>query len=221
MTFPRERPWLLPALHAAQHEAGWVWPEALAAIAAHLRVPLSEVYGVATHYPEVRLVKPGTRLVRVCTGVSCRVTGGTALLAACEAHLRVKAGQTTADRAVTLEEMDCAFDCAVAPVVEVDGAQVGRVRQADVARLLQGRRTSARASSPASRVAAGTGASPMAVYQSLQRQVATTGARTRLVVNLGTCGLAVGAEATYAALVTEVRRRGLPLAVVIGGCSGL
>ena len=76
MTFPRERTWLLPALHAAQHEAGWVSPEALAAIAAHLRVPLSEVYGVATHYPEVRLTKPGGRLVRVCTGVSCRLTGG-------------------------------------------------------------------------------------------------------------------------------------------------
>jgi NADH:ubiquinone oxidoreductase subunit F (NADH-binding)/NADH:ubiquinone oxidoreductase subunit E len=221
MTFPRERTWLLPALHAAQHEAGWVSPEALAAIAAHLRVPLSEVYGVATHYPEVRLVEPGARLVRVCTGVSCRVTGATALLAACEDQLGVRAGQTTADGAVTLEEMDCAFDCAVAPVVEVDGAQAGRVRVADVPGLLHGRRAPERVSSPASSVTAAGGASPMAVYQSLRRQVATTGARTRVVVSLGTCGAAVGAGATYAALADEVRRRGLPLAVVPGGCSGL
>jgi NADH:ubiquinone oxidoreductase subunit E len=75
---------LLPALHAAQHEAEWVSPEALAAIAAHLRVPLSEVYSVATHYPEVRVTKPGARLVRVCTGVSCRVTGGGTLCAGAE-----------------------------------------------------------------------------------------------------------------------------------------
>jgi len=31
----------------------------------------------------------------------------------------------------------------------------------------------------------------------------------------------VGADATYAALVDEVQRRGLPLAVVAGGCNGL
>ena len=221
MTFPRERTWLLPALHAAQHEAGWVSPEALAAIAAHLRVPLSEVYGVATHYPEVRLTKPGARLVRVCTGVSCRITGGTALLAACEERLRLRAGQTAADGAVTLEEMDCAFDCAVAPVVEVDGVHAGRVQPADLPGLLYGRRASAPVLPPSSPVRSASGTSPMAVFQSLQQAVARSGSRSRLVVNVGTCGRAVGADATYAALADEVRRRGLPLAVIAGGCSGL
>jgi len=221
MMFPRERTWLLPALHAAQHEAGWVSPEALTAISEHLRVPLSEVYGVATHYPEVRLIKPGARVVRVCTGVSCRVAGGTALLAACEEHLRMRAGQTSADGVVTLEELDCAFDCAVAPVVEVDGVQVGRVQPADVPRLLYGRRAGAPVSSPSPPVRATSGASPMAVYQALQRDAARSGSRTRLVMNLGTCSRAVGADATYAALVDEVRRRGLPLTVIAGGCSGL
>ena len=47
--FPRERTWLLPALHALQHRDRWLSPEALAAAADHLRVPRSEVYGVATH----------------------------------------------------------------------------------------------------------------------------------------------------------------------------
>jgi len=131
----------LPALHAPRHEAGWVSPEALAAIAAHLRVPLCEVYGVATHYyPEVRLTKQGVRLVRVCTGVSCRVTGGGTLLSACEERLGIRAGETSRDGTVTLEEMDCAFDCAVAWVVEVDGSQVGRVQAADLPDLLYGTR---------------------------------------------------------------------------------
>jgi len=125
--FPRERTWLLPALRAAQHAERWLSPDALDRIAAHLRVPKSEVWGVASHYPELRLARPGQQIVRVCTGVSCRVLGGRELLTACEQRLGVRAGQTTPDGAVTLEELDCGFACSVAPVVEVDHALRGRV----------------------------------------------------------------------------------------------
>src|SRR5436190_10586981 len=126
LSFPRERTWLLPALQAAQRVDGWLSPETLATVAAHLRVPKSEVWGVASHYPELRLARPGRRIVRVCTGVSCRVVGGCELLAACEQRLGVRAGETSADGAVTLEELDCAFACAVAPVVEIDHHYRGR-----------------------------------------------------------------------------------------------
>jgi NADH:ubiquinone oxidoreductase subunit E len=40
-SFPRERTWLLPALQAVQHAEGWLSPESLAGVAAHLRVPKS------------------------------------------------------------------------------------------------------------------------------------------------------------------------------------
>src|SRR3972149_3560798 len=79
--FPRERTWLLPALDAVQRAQGSVSPGALDVIAAHLRVPASEVWGVAPHHPELRLTPPGRRLVRVCAGVSCRLGGGAAPLA--------------------------------------------------------------------------------------------------------------------------------------------
>src|SRR5882672_7304027 len=134
--FPRERTWLLPALRAAQLAERWLSPDTLDRIAAHLRVPKSEVWGVASHYPELRLARPGRQIVRVCTGVSCRVRGGGDLLAACEQRLGVRAGQTTADGAVTLKELDCAFACSVAPIVEVDHALRGRVAPGDLAALL-------------------------------------------------------------------------------------
>src|SRR2546429_226011 len=86
--FPRERTWLLPALQSAQRAEGWLSPETLAAVAAHLRVPRSEVWGVASHYPELRLAKPGRRVVRGCTGVACVARGGGRPLARCEAERR-------------------------------------------------------------------------------------------------------------------------------------
>ena len=136
--FPRERTWLLPALHALQHRDRWLSAATLEEAADHLRVPKSEVYGVATHYPEFRLTEPGRRVVRVCVGLSCRVRGGLDVLAACEQRLDIVAGATTPDGAVTLERLDCAFDCAMAPVVEVEGEHRGRVTPGAVEGLLAG-----------------------------------------------------------------------------------
>src|SRR5437773_8834162 len=109
--FPRERTWLLPALQSAQRAEGWLSPETLAAVAAHLRVPKSEVWGVASHYPELRLARPGRRLICVCTGVSCRVRGGRELLAACERRLGVRGGWAAADGAAGREARGCGVVC--------------------------------------------------------------------------------------------------------------
>ena len=95
--FPRERQWLLPALQTVQHALGYLSEPGLAAVAAHLRVPASEVYGVATHYPEFRLTPRGRHHVRVCTGVACALLGGRALLEGIARHWQVKPGESGAD----------------------------------------------------------------------------------------------------------------------------
>src|SRR5262245_52028864 len=79
-------------------------------------------------------VKP-EHLVRVCTGLPCRVTGATDHLRALEDRLAIGHGQTTADRRVTLEEASCLALCSLAPVVEVDGLPHGRVTSAALDRL--------------------------------------------------------------------------------------
>src|SRR5437870_5080687 len=133
--FPRERTWLLPALQAVQEVVGYLPAWALADAGRHLRVPDSEVYGVASHYPEFRMAPRGNHHVRVCTGVSCALSGGRALLDAIAFRYDVKAGESGADRELTLEEADCFFECSVAPLVEVDGAYRGRVTPEDIERL--------------------------------------------------------------------------------------
>src|SRR5438046_9399124 len=136
--FPRGRTWRLPALREVQHAERWLSADALDAVAAHLRVPVSEVWGVATHYPELRLVQPGRRIVRVCTGVACAALGARHVLAHCEHRLGVRAGETARDGAITLEEFDCAFACAVGPVIEIDHVRPGRVTPDQVDAVLAG-----------------------------------------------------------------------------------
>jgi NADH-quinone oxidoreductase subunit F len=250
-TFPRERTWLLPALQALQHRDRWLSPEALAAAADHLRVPRSEVYGVATHYPEFRLSRPGRRVVRVCVGLSCRVRGALDVLAACERRLGIAAGATTPDGAVTLERLDCAFDCAMAPVVEVEGEHHGRADAGAVEAILAaplphlppphlppphpalspsgGEGSSAPAPSPSG----GEGSSAPPAFSSGgegptlpplpsgERAGVRGPAPITLVVGAGTCGLSVGAGETLRALRDEAARCALPIRIVAGGCNGL
>jgi NADH-quinone oxidoreductase subunit F len=221
--FPRERTWLLPALHALQHRDRWLSPTALEETADHLRVPRSEVYGVATHYPEFRLTQPGRRVVRVCVGLSCRVRGGLDVLAACERRLGIAAGATTPDGAVTLERLDCAFDCAVAPVVEVEGEHRGRVEAGAVDALLAAPphpalSPSGGEGSPEPPLTSGDGP-PHLPLPSGER--AGVRGELTLVVGAGTCGLSVGAADTLRALRDEIARHKVAARVVAGGCNGM
>ncbi len=242
--FPRERHWLLPALHAVQHALGWLPASALADVSAHLRVPASEVYGVATHYPEFRLVPRGQHHVRICTGVPCALRGGRELLDSVVARWNVVPDAMGAERELTLEAADCFFACGVAPLVEVDGALHGRVTPADVARLpewfIERRKDGEGRASPARTRRqlltgptedAASSASPDAVHQSAPEALAALVAAARrrargrpplrILVQSGTCGRALGADALLAALRAGVRARGLEAEIIDGACSGM
>ncbi|TME38673.1 MAG: hypothetical protein E6I75_06750 [Chloroflexi bacterium] len=114
--FPRRRTYLLPALHVVQHEYGWLPGAALEAVGAHLRVPKSEVYGIASSFPDFRLREPTPDVrTRVCVGAACRVAGG-----------RPAAAEQDAAKQDAEERADCLFVCGVAPAAEIDGRLVGR-----------------------------------------------------------------------------------------------
>jgi NADH:ubiquinone oxidoreductase subunit F (NADH-binding)/NADH:ubiquinone oxidoreductase subunit E len=235
--FPPERTWLLPALEAVQADRGWLSLDDLAAIGQHLHVPASEVYGVATHYPELRLVAPGRHVVRVCAGVSCRANGSGALLAALEARLDLRAGGTTPDGAVTLEEADCCFVCSVAPVVEVDHRYLAAPTADAVLAACRAGAFDTHPSLPFGTATAGPlasatderphgdppgGPTARARLEALVDRARARAVRTvRLLVATGSCGLARGAAETREALRVGVARAGLAAVVEDGACSGL
>ncbi len=240
--FPRERTWLLPALHAAQETLGWLTESALAVVAAHLRVPASEVYGVASGYPEFRLRPRGRHHVRVCTGVTCALLGGGTLRETLERRFPpTRNGQPAPE--VTVEPADCFFECSVAPMIEVDGAYRGRVSAGDVARVEQwfysegaphskGASTAPFEASPRIAVAKppleaacqdAAESAAKALEELVERARLRRRARPelRLLVQTGACGRAVGAEAVLGVLREAVAKRGIEAAVVDGACNGM
>ncbi len=225
--FPRERTWLLPALQAVQHARGWLSDDALAQVGAHLRVPASEVYAVATHYPELRLAARGRHHVRVCTGVSCVLLGGRELLARVTTRFGIAPGQTGTDHEITLEAADCFFACSMAPAIEVDGEYYGRVTEARLAELEGWFSHSRRHGSPAPMLAMESGARTVATSaRAALADLATLahakrGFGIRVIVQTGTCGRAVGADALLEPLRAGISERGLDADLVEGACNGM
>lgn len=126
--FPRARTWLLPALIAVQERDGYLSEAALSAIAHHVHVPESEVFGVASSYSELRFAPREARAVTVCTGLSCLLNGARELAASVAA---------APPDGWAIEEHPCRFRCDVAPVaaidsVYIDGATTDGVRTAVV-----------------------------------------------------------------------------------------
>ena len=134
--FPRSRGQLLPALHYLHHDFGYLPGWAMEVVGWHLGIPSSEVYGAATSYSELRTEQPGASVVRVCTALSCAVAGGREVLRTLSETLGVSPGSTTEDGQATLEEVPCAFMCALAPALQVDGNWYGRVDADSAARIV-------------------------------------------------------------------------------------
>ncbi len=124
--FPSQRSQLLPALHYLHRQFGYLPDWAMEVVGWHLGVPASELYGAATSYTELRPRQPAPRTLRICAGLSCRVNGADQLLSAA-ASLGLEPNRAEADPSIALEETLCGFLCAVAPVVQLDGAWHGRV----------------------------------------------------------------------------------------------
>lgn len=129
--FPREHGQLLPALHYLQHEFDYLPDWGMEVVSWHLGIPASEVYGAATSYSDLRIERPGEHVIRVCTGLSCRVAGADAVLDAIKVRLGAEVGETaelsdTPGTGVSFEQTACGFLCAVAPAVQIDGHWHGR-----------------------------------------------------------------------------------------------
>ena len=125
--FPRDHGQLLPALHFLQHEFGYLPDWAMEVVGWHLGIPASEVYGAATSYSELRMSEPDAHVVKVCTGLGCRVNGGLELL---ERVRREIASDNTTQ--LDVEEVPCGYICALAPVAKWGHDWIGRATIEDL-----------------------------------------------------------------------------------------
>jgi NADH-quinone oxidoreductase subunit E len=134
--YPVARSAMIPLLHLAQEQDGYVSEDAMQHIAELLDVTPAEVLGTCSFYEMFKLEPVGEYVVNVCTNISCLLCGGEELLEHLEERLGIKAGSTTADGKFTLEDVECIAACTEAPCMQVNYRYFHRVSHEQVDQLL-------------------------------------------------------------------------------------
>lgn len=118
---------LLEIFHEMQHELGFIPEDTLPIVARALNRSRAEIYGVLTFYHDFHRHPVGKHVVKICRAEACQSMGTDELCRHAESKLNIPLGGTTADGAVTIEQVFCLGNCALSPAVMVGEKLYGRV----------------------------------------------------------------------------------------------
>lgn len=144
---------LLTALEEAQkaEEYQYLSEDTLRAIAERTGEALSRVYSVATFYSFFNLKPQGKHTIVVCRGTACHTRGSLGLLREAAQRLGMpdfredeEPSFTTDDRLFTVRTVACFGQCALAPVIAIDGTIHSRMTQGRLCAILEGMRKAAK-----------------------------------------------------------------------------
>lgn len=118
--YPRPRSAMLPLLHLAQEQDGYLTPAGIDEVAGLTGTTSADVRGTAAFYDMFHLEPVGKYVVGVCTNIACLLAGGEEFLEHASEKLDCAVGSTSSDGLFTLEETECLADCDKAPCVQVN-----------------------------------------------------------------------------------------------------
>lgn len=135
--YPTKQAVVIPALHLAQKEFGYVSVRAMEYIAERLDLPASKVLNTATFYTMFNRRPVGEYHINVCTSPPCWLMGSDEVVTFLEERLGIKVGQTTPDRRFTLGRQECLASCGSAPMLECNGKYFENLTREKLEELLE------------------------------------------------------------------------------------
>lgn len=134
---------LIPILSEINRALGYLPMAALPEIRRRIHVPQqgvfladSHLYSAASFYHMFSLRPLGRHVVRYCESAPCHVVGAREVVAALQAELGLRPGETDAERRWSLLTTSCVGLCGVGPVFLVDDDAYGHVTPGQVAGIL-------------------------------------------------------------------------------------
>jgi NADH-quinone oxidoreductase subunit E len=115
----RQKSALLPVLHVAQEQWGWLSSEVMDYVAGLLSIQPIEVYEVATFYTMFHLEPVGKHVIEYCRTGPCCLMGAEGVYDHLQQKLGIKTGETTPDGLFTLKEVECLAACGWGPVFQI------------------------------------------------------------------------------------------------------
>jgi len=127
---------LIPILQKTQAQLGFLSKEAMEYISGKTKIPVSEIYGVATFYTQFRMHPIGKNIIRICHGTACHVADARKISEALYEELKVEPGGTTKNLKFTVEEVACLGCCSLAPVIMINDKAYGRLTPSKIKDIL-------------------------------------------------------------------------------------
>ncbi|WP_114789516.1 NAD(P)H-dependent oxidoreductase subunit E [Niabella yanshanensis] len=115
----RQKSALIPLLHLAQEQYGWLSVETMDYVASLLSIDPIEVYEVASFYSMYNLKPIGKYMFEVCQTGPCMINGSDDIIEYIGEKLNIKPGETTADGLFTLKTVECLGACGYAPMMQM------------------------------------------------------------------------------------------------------
>jgi NADH-quinone oxidoreductase subunit E len=134
--YPEKRSALIPALHLAQAEVGYLPRETQNEVAALFGLDPNEVNAVVTFYDMFFEEPIGKHVIHVCKNISCMLRGSDQLLDHLCHKLQVQVRETTDDGEFTIISSECLAACDRAPMMLVDEKVVGPVKEEELDQIL-------------------------------------------------------------------------------------
>ena len=134
--YPFKKSAMLPLLALAQEQEGYITPEAMVEIANRLDVSPAYVQSVCTFYTMFFTKPVGEYVIQFCINISCYLNDCDSLLDYTAEKLKIKVGETTADKKFTLLREECLAACSAAPVMRVNNTYYENLTKEKIDRIL-------------------------------------------------------------------------------------
>lgn len=135
--YPHKRSALIPALHLAQNEIGYLPLDVQKIVATLFEIDPTEVRALVSFY-DMFFEKPvGKHIIHVCKNASCMLRGCDNILSKLCDKLKIAPGDTTEDGLFTVIASECLAACDKAPMMLVDDKVVGPVSGDDIDKILE------------------------------------------------------------------------------------
>jgi NADH-quinone oxidoreductase subunit E len=116
----RKRDSLMPILQGIVEKHNYLTDEAMVEVAKELDISAAEVYGTASFYTFLDTSVRGKYVIRVCKTITCSMKGKSDIVHTIEDMLKIKVGETTADKLFSLIETNCIGWCHKAPAILIN-----------------------------------------------------------------------------------------------------
>ncbi len=118
---------LLPTLHLAQEQFGWLPDHIVKYLAELMGIPEIHIKEVISFYDMLYDTPVGRNIVHVCTNITCSMFGGREIYQGLLKHYETDFLTPTRDGRISIQKMECLGACEIAPCMRLNNDFLGNV----------------------------------------------------------------------------------------------